>query len=119
MSFYEDVQCMIERYGSDITITKGESVEKTKAFIQPLRYRSSVYRDKAVKLGGFSDGRYYLYIGQAENEFLRTDNAIISCNNKKYIVHTSETFELKNKALYVWAVLRPYKEQRRDDYETD
>lgn len=119
MSFHTNVKQMIDSYGSVVTITRNESVTKTKAFIQPLRYKSSVYMDRAVSLGGFTDGRYYLYIGQADNEFSRTDNAIISCNGKKYVVHTSESFELLDKVLYVWAVLAPYKEQRRDDYETD
>lgn len=119
MSFHTNVRQMIEIYGSEVTIQRNEKLTKSKAFIQPLRYKTGVYNDKTVALGGFTDGRYYLYIGQADNEFSRTDNAIISCNGKKYVVHTSETFEFLDKVLYVWAVLAPYKEQRRDDYETD
>ncbi len=119
MSFHKNVKNLIDKYASDVTITRGEDVVFSKAFIQPLRYKSNAIKDRGITVGGLTDGRYYLYIGQADNEFLRTDNAIISCNGKQYVVHTSESFFLYDKALYVWAVLTPYKKQRRDDYETD
>ena len=73
MSFHTNVKQMIECYGSPVTIQRGDEIVKTKAFIQPLRYKTGFYNDKAVSLGGFSDGRYYLYIGQADNVFCRTD----------------------------------------------
>ncbi len=119
MSFHKSVRELIENYGSTVEIKRENETVSSKAFIQPLRYRSSVYKDQTISMGGFSDGRYYLYLGQAENEFSRADNAIISCNGKKYTVHTSESFELFDESLYVWAVLLPYKQQRQDDYDTD
>lgn len=119
MSFHKGVREHIEKYGSKVEILRKNEKTTSKAFIQPLRYRSNVYKDRNITLGGFSDGRYYLYLGQAENEFFRNDDAIILCNGRKYTVHTSDTFQLYDKVLYVWAVLLPYKEQRRDDYDTD
>lgn len=119
MSFHKSVGDLINKHGSKITISKGETKISSKAFIQPLRYKSSVYRDRSISIGGFTDGRYYLYIGSADYEFSRDDDAIIECNGKQYTVHTSERFELYERTLYVWAVLTPYKEQRRDDYEAN
>lgn len=120
MSFKKDVVNLIKSYGSTISIEReNEEGIFSRAFIQPLRYRSNVYKDRAISIGGFTDGRYYLYLGLPENEFSRNDNAIISSNGKKYTVHTSEKFMLCDKVLYVWAVLKPYKEQRRDEYDTD
>lgn len=119
MSFYTSVKSMIDKYGSKIEIMTNDKTVRSKAFIQPLRYKSTSLKDREIAFGGFTDGRYYLYIGHASHEFSRKDNAIITCNGKKYVVHTSEAYELSNKKLYVWAVLTPYKEQRRDDYETD
>lgn len=119
MSYKSKVKNMLNTYGSKVTITVGDKTTLSRAFIQPLRYKSNVYRDKSINMGGFSDGRYYLYIGQADYEFSRTDNAIISCNGKQYVVHTSETFELCDEVLYVWAVLTVYKERRLDDYEAN
>ncbi len=119
MSFHKTVSDLINKHGSKVTILKDETEISSKAFIQPLRYKSSLYRDRTISMGGFTDGRYYLYIGDARYEFSRDDNVIIKCNGKQYTVHTSEIFELYDKTLYVWAVLTPYKEQRRDDYEAD
>lgn len=119
MSFHSSVKSLINKYGSQVIIQRDDSVISTKAFIQPLRYKSRVINDKTITIGGYTDSRYYLYIGQAGNEFSRADNAIISCNGKQYVVHSSETFELYSKTLYVWAVLTPYKSERQDDYEAD
>ncbi len=119
MSFHKSVKNLIENYGSDVTIKRDNTQVHTKAFIQPLRYKNNVSNDISITMGGFSDGRYYLYIGKAENEFIRADNAIILCNGRKYTVHTSERFELYDKVLYVWAVLKPYKSLRSDDFETN
>lgn len=119
MSFHKSVKELIDNYGSKVEIIRDSETISSRAFIQPLRYRSNVYKDRTIAFGGFTDGRYYLYLGQAENEFFRNDDAIILCNGRKYTVHTSETFSLCDKVLYVWAVLLPYKEQRRDDYDTD
>lgn len=119
MSIHKSVENMIKTHGSDVTITVDETVTHCRAFVQPLRYKLNGYQDRGLSLPGYSDKRYYLYIGQAGYEFSDTKNTIITCNGKKYVVHTSETFEFKNKGVYVWAVLKPYKEQRRDDYDTD
>ncbi|MBR2715900.1 MAG: hypothetical protein IKB73_06835, partial [Ruminococcus sp.] len=73
MSFQKSVVSLIRKYGSDVNIVRGENRVKTKAFIQPLRYRSNVYSDKNIELLGFSDGRYYLYIGEPSHVFLRKD----------------------------------------------
>lgn len=119
MSFHKSVKNLISRYGSNVTIERNGKTVRTKAFIQPLRYKSKVISDKAIVFSGLTDSRYYLYIGQADYEFSRKDNAIITSCGKQYVVHSSETFELYSKALYVWAVLTPYKSERQDDYEAD
>lgn len=119
MSFHKSIRNLIDKYGSDVTISDKDKTVKSKAFIQPLRYKSTMYNDVRIKLGGFSDSRYYLYIGQAGNDFSRSDNVIIESIGKQYVVHSSESFSLMDEELYVWAVLIPYKAERQDEYETD
>lgn len=119
MSFHGSIKSLINRYGSDVTISINDKTIKSKAFIQPLRYKSIMYKDTQITLGGFKDSRYYLYIGQAGIDFSRSDNVIISSLYKQYVVHSSQTFNLLDKKLYVWAVLTPYKAERQDEYETD
>lgn len=117
MSFFGSIKNMINRYGNRVTIEKDGKTYSSKAFIQPLHYKSRTSDELCI--GGFSDNRYYLYIGMPQIEFSIRENAVITSNGKKYIVHSSDGYELHNSVLYVWAVLKPYKNQRRDDYDTD
>ncbi len=114
MSFYTSVKNMIDTYGTDVHI-KGEKDTKTKAFIQPLRkrYQKSEYID----VGGLYNKNYFLYIGHGF--YPLKVGTVITSFDKTYVVHSTQNFVFMNKVLYVWAVLREYNEQRRDDYETD
>lgn len=114
MSFYNSVKNMIDTYGTDITV-KGDKDVKTKAFIQPLLNKTA--RSEYIDIGGLKNSNGFLYIGHAKNK-LKT-GTVISTAHKNYVVHNTQSFEFMNKVLYVWAVLREYNEQRRDDYETD
>ena len=103
MNFHSSIENIINEYGNAVEIeTNGKKVQ-SKAFIQPLRYENS------DNMNGYTKHRYYLYIGQVANGFLRTDNTIIQYNNKKYVIHNSGVFRLHDKVLYTWAVLSPYK----------
>lgn len=119
MSFHKSVLQLLKKYGSDITVTKQNEVVRVKGFIQPLRHQTRVYSDMAITMGGFKDSRYYLYIGEPKVKFFRGENVKLACDGKEYLVHTSECYTLCGKQLYVWAVLKPYKTQRQDDYDTD
>ncbi|MBQ4129716.1 MAG: hypothetical protein IJD68_08125 [Ruminococcus sp.] len=117
MSIFASVKNMINTYGNRVKIEKGAKVYFTKAFIQPLHYKNSRYFNDSITTGGFSEKRYYLYIGTPQLRFDIRENAVLTSNGKKYVVHNSDTYEFNNSALYVWAVLKPYYEQRRDDYD--
>ncbi|MBR2716014.1 MAG: hypothetical protein IKB73_07420 [Ruminococcus sp.] len=119
MQVCNDIIKMIETYGSTVTITKGNESYKRKAFIQPLKSKSDALSDMTVTMSGFRNTSTYLYIGLPDVDFNRIDDAKIESNGKEYVVHTSEIFEFCDKALYVWAVLKPKKDMRSDDFETD
>lgn len=114
MSFYTSVKNMIDTYGTDVFI-KGEKDTKTKAFIQPLRRHYEV--NEYIDVGGMYNKNYFLYIGHGV--YPLKVGTVISSFDKTYVVHSTQNFVFMNKVLYVWAVLREYNEQRRDDYETD
>ncbi len=119
MSFKESITSMLKRYGSKVTVcTQGKKIS-TNAFIQPLRYKSKLYSDKSIGYYGYKDGRYYLYIGDADVEFSRDDEAIIETDGRRYYVHSNEVYYLDNNKLYTWAILVPYTQHQEDDYDTD
>ncbi len=119
MSFHKSINNMINCYGNRVKIEKDGKELFTKAFIQPLHRKNSSFYSTKIIIGGFTDERYYLYIGKPEIRFAIRENTVLTSNDRKYVVHKSDTFEFNNKVLYVWAVLKPYYEQRRDDYDTD
>lgn len=117
MSFHKSVCDMFSRHASEVSVKTGDTTVSTKAFIQPLRYKSQ-YSDK-ISLGGNYDDSYFLYIGSADCALCAKTPSIITQNDKNYVVYNTQNYVYKNKTLYVWAVLRPFKEKRRDDYGTN
>lgn len=100
---------MINRYGTDCTVTKpnGDFIIKTKAFIHPLLYHNRVYVGGTYLPDGYYDGGHYLYIGKAD---VRLDelpmNSTVICKEDKFIIKRAERYLVGEKAAYVWAVLR-------------
>lgn len=117
MSFHKSVCDMISRHGSAVTIQTGETKVESKAFIQPLRYKSQYTAD--LSFSGKLSENYYLYIGSADCTLCANTPSIITLNDKKYVVHNTQSYVYKNKTLYVWAVLKPFYDKRRDDYGTN
>ena len=117
MSFHKSVCDMLSRHGCDVSVKTGDTKVDTKAFIQPLRYKSKYQSE--ISFGGNSSDNYYLYIGSADCVLCAKTPSIVTLNDKKYVVHNTQNYVYKNKTLYVWAVLRPFIEKRRDDYGTN
>lgn len=117
MSFHKSVNDMLSRHGSVVKIQTGDIKTQTKAFIQPLRYKSQ-YTSK-LGFGGKIDDNNFLYIGSADCTLCEKTPSIVTLDDKKYVVHNTQPYVYKNKNLYVWAVLKPFYEKRRDDYGTN
>ena len=108
---------ILQRYGSTVTINRGGRTEAVRAFVQPLRRRHRLYiNDKAIPAGYF-DNAYRLYIGDRFHHFSYGDGAELSCNGEDYTVVTSEEFVVRDEVAYVWAILKPKKELKEDDYD--
>lgn len=114
MSFHKSVIDMLNRYGSEVDICTSDVVITTKAFIQPLRYKSQY--TKKLSFGGKSSDDYFLYIGKPDCVLDSTVPSIIIFDDKKFVVHNTHSYVFNDKTLYVWAVLKPYYEKRRDEY---
>lgn len=117
MSFHKSICDMLARHGSDVEVKTGDTTVSTKAFIQPLRYKSQ-YTSTSGFGGTYSDS-YFLYIGSPDCSLCAKTPSIVSQNDEKYVVYNTQRYVYKNKNLYVWAVLRPFKEKRRDEYGTN
>lgn len=117
MSFHKSVNNLLLRYGSDVVVHTDDKKVNTKAFIQPMRYKSQ-YTSK-LGFGGKIDDNNFLYIGSADCTLCEKTPSIVTLNDRKYVVHNTQPYVYKNKTLYVWAVIKPFYEKRRDDYGTN
>lgn len=118
MSIFGSIKDTIKRYGNNITIVEGDKKNKTKAFVEPLRYKNRVYVGGKYRLLGLDRDEKYLYIGYAENS-LKEQCSVIEMQDCKYIVKRCETYYVKDYPIYVWAILTPYGDDLEDDYESD
>ena len=118
MSIFNCVGGIIKRYGSNVSISDSESTIKTKAFVEPLRYRNKIYIGGQYHHLGVNRIDKYLYIGPPELE-LKELSSVIETQSGKYIVKRCETYYVKDYPIYVWAILLPYGERLEDDYESN
>lgn len=119
MGIFNSVCETIKRYGSTVTILdKGGKSTKTKAFVEPLRYKNKIYIGGQYHLLGLSENEKYLYIGLPENT-LTANSSVIETHGRKYIVKRRETYYVTDSPVYVWAILAPFSQALEDDYESD
>lgn len=84
----------IKKYGCDVVIQTDNETIKTRAFIEPLRYGNKTFK-RTEK---------YLYIGVPKCDLIE-NNSIIQMGDKNYIVEKYNFHYVKNKSVYVWAIL--------------
>jgi hypothetical protein len=118
MSIFNCVGGIIKRYGCNISVSNSQGVIKTKAFVEPLRYRNKIYIGGQYHHLGVNRVDKYLYIGPPELE-LKELSSVIETLSGKYIVKRCETYYVKDTAIYVWAILVSYGEELEDEYESD
>lgn len=108
---------LLKRYGNTVRITRGGRTETVHAFVQPLRRRHRLYINDKVIPAGYFDNAYRLYIGDKNHHFSYGDGAVLICGGEAYTVVTAEEFVVGDEIAYVWAILRPKKDLKEDDYD--
>lgn len=111
------LKMILRRYGNTVRITQGGRTEVVRAFVQPLRRRHRLYINDKVIPAGYFDNAYRLYIGDREHHFAYGDGAVLTCNGTSYTVVTAEEFVVGDEVAYIWAILKPKKDLKEDDYD--
>ena len=104
----EEIISLIEKYGQSINIEHNNEQIKSKAFIQPVRYKNKQFLDYMYGVGGLNEQSNYLYLGKPENAIGQKDFVIINACDKRFCVVSSDMVFFKDTPLYEWAVLRVY-----------
>lgn len=118
MSLFNCVDREIGRFGSQVRILQEGDPIDTRAFVEPLRYRNKIYIGGEYRMLGMQRREKYLYVGKSAHR-LTENKSVIESQGAKYLVKRCETYFVKDTPVYEWAILVPYGEERKDDYETD
>ena len=118
MSISNSIKREILRFGNPAVVeTNGESV-RTRAFVEPLRYRNRLYFGSDFKDLGINRREKYLYIGTPCCP-LTENKSFVTAHGQKYIVRRCETYRVGEIPIYIWAVMIKTGEETEDDYGTD
>lgn len=106
MSINNTVIDTINRYGQDVKIYFEEPI-KTKAFIEPLRYKHTVYIGGNYRSLAGKKSNKYLYVGVPEYEI--KVGTKLEIQNIIYEAVQAELYSVKDEPIYCWAIMEPVK----------
>lgn len=103
MSVLSSVETSIDRYGVDVKLIDGDVEVRTKAFIEPLRYKNTLYIGGEYRSLGGTDRT--LYVGKPAFD-LKEGKTIVDESGIKYLVERAETYTVNGYKIYDWAILK-------------
>ena len=93
---------ILEKYGTSLTLRRGDESWTVRAFFQPVRSTSWEYSDSDYSpLGEIPRGRY-VYIGPVEPEAAAGDT--ICLGERAYLVRRSELIRGEKGPVYCWGL---------------
>lgn len=118
MNISPSIGKILNRYGCDVTVKNGGKSVRTKAFISPLRYNSNQNYDSVRHKLGMRKTKLFLFIAPPD-VLLDSEKSVIESENGKYTIKRCEKYYVKDNPIYVRAVLCAYREETRDDFESN
>lgn len=110
---------LITRFGCNIRVEDGEDSRSYSAFVQPLRYKNKIYLDGTSLTQGLFDGSHWLLLAPPELVLDKPlESYVIECAamDKRFTVKKCDTYYLKDKPIYLWAILGCYRQEESDEY---
>ena len=118
MGMLNSVTAMIDRYGNSVTVKNGGINVKTRAFVEPLRYKNKIYiGGRYHPLGGY-DNEKYLYIGKPSIA-LGEEATVVECAGESYVVKRAELYRVSDTPVYARAILARSNGRMEDEYDSD
>ena len=96
------VSRLIDRYGSDMTITTGGRKVPTRAFLQLVTSKSWQNMERMVSTGGEIPRGQFLYVGPADLPLRGRD--ILLTGGRTFIVRRADPIVYKNQPLFIWGL---------------
>lgn len=99
------VRQVLDRYGQEITLRRGETETAIRAFLQPVTEKREQVPDTATALG-WIDGRQWLYLGQ---EPLETGDTL-TWKDVTFRVRSCRPYYIGEALSHYWAALEKERE---------
>lgn len=103
------IEAVFSKYGrpAKLVAVNGETINETRAFISPLRYKNKMYLYGVNTEIGYNSQGHYLYIGPPEPDLtVCSDGEYISCMGEKYRIDRAEKVYKGEDVFYIWAIIR-------------
>ena len=105
----KELDKFIESFGRDTYVTFNEwTSPRYRAVVEPLRYKNKMYLYGSYNELGHYPESFFLYIGPSYVSFDNLgDGAIVHTGDgKSYLIHHWEKVFIKEKPVYIWAVIK-------------
>ena len=103
------IESIFSRYGrpAEFVSKDGETINKMRAFISPLRYKNKMYLYGVNTEIGYNSQGHYLYIGPPDPDItLAADGEYVTCMGEKYRIDRAEKVYKGEDVFYIWAIIR-------------
>lgn len=105
----KEIDTFIDKFGRSTYLTQGEWTSHIyNAVVEPLRYKNKMYLYGSYNELGHYPESFYLYIGPSTVNFdnLGDDAIVHTHDGKSYLIHHWEKVYIKEKPVYIWAVIK-------------
>ena len=99
------VRQVLDRYGQEITLCRGETETAIRAFLQPMTERDERARSEVTSIG-WVDGRLWLYLGQTALE----EGEALAWEATRFRVRSCRPYYIGNALSHYWAALEKERE---------
>jgi len=108
VEYLDCIKEVIDRVGEDITAKVYLDEVRSKAIIQPMRYKNKLYLEMAGTELGLNDAECFLYLGLPELDFTGKEMyTAIYTKDRAFNVSRVDRVTFGGETLYIWAVLTP------------
>ena len=108
---------ILRSYGEKVSVIQNGETFVGDAVIHPMNRRNEAYLGgDRIPTGILDNNRYYM-IASSKINLGQTSGGVVECSDKSYYIRSCGDFKVKDKKLYVWAVLSARTEPLEDDYD--
>ena len=111
------VNRILAKWGEKVRITQNGTTITADAVIQPMNRRWKTYFSGERLPSGILNNNHYYMIASPKLELGQTGGVVVERADEKYYIRSCGDFKVKDKKLYVWAVLAAHTEPMEDDYD--